>query len=98
MEHQVQRADRAGLHAGEAAVELEPLVGEHPAGSASLGDALFAEINVPPAGKAILKVPLRLAVAQQDEGRHQASTFSAAAPFSALAFLSSGRMAWRLSR
>ena len=34
------------------------------------------QVDVPPAGEAVLEVPLRLAVPQQDERRHQASTFS----------------------
>ena len=42
------------------------------AGSTSLRDALLGKIDVPPAGEAVLKVPLRLAVPQENERRHQA--------------------------
>src|SRR4249919_620902 len=98
MQHQVEGADGAGLHAGEAAIEFEALVGQQASGAAGLGDALLAKVDVPPAGESILEVPLRLAVAQQDERRHQASTFSATFAFSAFAFFRSGRIACRASR
>ena len=34
-------------------------------------NALVGKVDVPPAGKAVFHIPPRLAVAQQDEGRHQ---------------------------
>ncbi len=77
VKHQVQRADRAGQDAGEAAVELEPALFQQRSGRARLSDALVGEIDVPPAGEAVFEIPLRLAVTEQDERRHQASTFSA---------------------
>ncbi len=40
--------------------------------AAGLLFTLIGQIHVPPAGEAVLEVPLALAVAQQDEGPHSA--------------------------
>src|SRR3954451_403097 len=99
MQREMQRADRPRQHAGEAAIELDALVAHQPARGARLDDALLAKVDIPPAGEAVLQVPLRLAVPQQDQRSAHASTFSRLAePRSALAFASSGRIAWSASR
>src|SRR6185437_3729454 len=86
-------------HAREATIEIEALVAQQGARCASLVDALVTKVDVPPAGEAVLVVPLRLPVPQQHERRHQAVTFSRLAePRSALAFFSSERIAWSASR
>ena len=88
MQHEVERADRAGLDAGEAAIEIEPLFPDQRARRARFGNPGFGQVDIPPSGEAVLKVPLRLAVAEEDQSRHYPA---------ALAF-SSGRMAWSESR
>jgi hypothetical protein len=97
LEREMEGLDRARLQAGEAEVEVEPLRRHQLARAAGLLDALGGEVDVPPAGEAILEVPLRLAVPQEHERWHQASTFSAGA-FCVVAACSSGRIAWSASR
>src|SRR4030095_16341383 len=97
VQDEMKRADRTGLYAGEAMVEIETAGLDQFARRPRLLNALVGQVGVPPAGKAILPVPLRLAVPQQDERRHQASTFSLLARSVCAAFRS-GRMAWSESR
>ena len=92
------RPDRPGQQAGEADVEVESARPHQLAGGNRLGNAFFRQPDVPPAGETVLQVPLRLAVTEQDQGRHQASTFSIVMARSAAAFFSSARMAWSASR
>src|SRR5688500_9480459 len=98
VQDQMQGPDRPSLDRGEAMVEVEVRSLQPLAGLARLDDSGGGQIDIPPAGETVLQVPLRLAVAQEHQRRHQASTFSEAFERSALAFLSSGRMAWSASR
>jgi hypothetical protein len=41
--------------------------------SARFGSALFGHADIPPAGETVFKVPLRLAVADQDQAGHGVS-------------------------
>jgi murein tripeptide amidase MpaA len=69
------------------------------AGGGRLGHARFGQVDVPPAGEAVLEVPLRLAVPQQDQSGHQAGSLTRLAESrSAAAFFSSGSTAWSASR
>jgi hypothetical protein len=67
----VQRLDRACLQAGEAVVEIEAFDREQFARLAGFLLAKLRQIDVPPAGEAVLQVPGRLAVANEYELRHQ---------------------------
>ena len=70
LQRQVQCLDRAGLVAGEAQVEVIALGTEQRASRLRLRRANLGDINVPPAGEAVFKIPGRLAVAEQDEAGH----------------------------
>src|SRR3569833_1747253 len=96
-QRQVERSNGAGQYAGEAAVEIEASLGQQRAGPPGSGYAGVAEVDVPPAGEPVLKVPLRLAVPQKHQRRHQAGTISRALPAVAAAF-SSGRIPCSASR
>ena len=48
-------------------VETQALLAHQAATGGGLGTALFAQVDVDPAGETVLEVPLALAVAQQDE-------------------------------
>jgi len=71
------------LERGEGESRQHALFGEQSPGGARFLRALFGHVDIPPAGEAVLEVPLRLAVAEQDEGRHQPFAFA----------LNSGRIA-----
>jgi hypothetical protein len=64
---QIERFDRAHLHAGEAQIEVEAAFRHELACGFCFGDACAGEIHVPPAGKAIRAIPNGLAVAEEDE-------------------------------
>ena len=78
-------------------VEIEAVARQQPPRAPRFLDPLVGQPDVPPAGEPILQIPLRLAVAQQDEGRHQA-TVSTVLVRTALVVPSSGRIAWSASR
>ena len=67
LEREVEGLDRPRLDAGEAEVEIEPARRHQLARQPRLLDALRGQVDVPPAGEAILEVPRRLAVADEDE-------------------------------
>src|SRR4051794_32932474 len=95
----MERADRPREDAREAAVEIEPLIAQQAPGGSGLVDPGWRQVDIPPAGEAVLQVPLRLAVPQENEGRHQAVTFSRLAESrSAVAAASSGSTARSASR
>src|SRR6476646_6201401 len=71
LERQVARLDRAALETGEALVEIETLVAQRLTCGPGFLHALRGQIDVPPAGEAVFKIPGRLAVAKQDERGHR---------------------------
>ncbi len=66
----MQRLDRARLEGGEGQVEVVALGLQHLARSLGLRLALLRQVHVPPAGEAVLQIPLGLAVTEEDEGGH----------------------------
>jgi hypothetical protein len=72
LEREVERADRTGLHGGEGERRKHALLAQQRAGSPCFGLALLSEIDIPPAGKTVLEVPLALAMADEDQARHWA--------------------------
>src|SRR5215467_6853384 len=66
-QHQVERALRAFERGRKCDVELDSLRLELTPGLASLGDALFGEVDVAPTGEQIFQVPIALAVAHEHE-------------------------------
>src|SRR3546814_17200041 len=70
LQREVERLDRAGLVAGEAAIEIEPAISHQRARRHRLGSALFGHVDIPPAGKAVFQLPGALAVTDEDEKRH----------------------------
>ena len=71
LERQMQRLDRASLERSEGQRGQHALVLQQLSRSKSLGRALFGHVDIPPAGEAVLKIPLRLAVADQDQAGHR---------------------------
>jgi hypothetical protein len=66
----MQRLDGALEYRSKAEVEADPGLGQEPAGQAGLGDALLGEIDVMPAGKAVVAVPRALPMAQKNKLGH----------------------------
>ena len=71
LEREIQGLDRPGEDTGEAEVEVHAPLSHQLAGGDRFGDALIRQADVPPAGEPVLQVPLRLAVAKKNEGRHR---------------------------
>src|SRR5690606_13368647 len=63
-------ADRAAQHRGVHDVGEQPLLAHQLAAADGLLAALLGQGHVHPAGEEVLGVPVALAVAQQDQGRH----------------------------
>src|SRR5690606_19362190 len=63
LQREVQRLDRAGLQRGEGASRQEAGFRQQFTCGARFGYALLGQVDVPPAGEAVLEVPLALAVA-----------------------------------
>ncbi len=55
---------------GEHDRRLEPGLGDQLAAASRLGLALGRQVDIDPSGEAIFKIPLALAVAEQDQARH----------------------------
>jgi hypothetical protein len=68
--HVPQRADRALEHRGVGQVEREAGFTQQFAALAGLGDACVGQVDVDPAGEAVLQIPRRFAVADEDELVH----------------------------
>ena len=66
VENDPERADCALEHRGEGAVDLDPLFRQRPAGRPRFFHPGRGQIDVHPTGKAILQVPVALAVAHKD--------------------------------
>ena len=71
LERQMQRLDRAGLERGEGDASAAALRGEQRARGARFVLALGGQVDIPPAGEAVFQVPLALAVADEDQARHE---------------------------
>src|SRR5262249_28580744 len=70
LEREIERADGALEERGEREVEVVAFRGEHAAGRARFLDAALREIDVLPAGEAVLAVPVAFAMAEQNELLH----------------------------
>ena len=75
LQRQVQGPDGPGQHGGVGHVHAEARLGEERSGRAGLLFPLSGQIHVPPAGEAVLEVPLALAVAEQHERPHAAGAY-----------------------
>ena len=69
-QRQMQRLDRAGLIRSEGICRLNAFVLHQHASSRCLCHALFRQIDIPPAGKAVFQVPLALAMADENQFGH----------------------------
>ena len=70
LECEVKRLDRPRLDAGETGIRIDAAFFHQLSGGFCLFNALFGDIDIPPSGKAVFEIPLRLAVAKKDELRH----------------------------
>ena len=77
LQRQVQGPDGSGQHGGVGHVHGEACLGEEGAGRAGLLFPLSGQVDVPPAGEAVLQIPLALAVAEQDERPHGGGAYLA---------------------
>ena len=74
-----QRSDRPLEHGGVRDVEYVALAPEQLTGGLRLAPAVLRQIDVGPAGEAVLEIPLAFSVAQQDELVHGRVRFEPAA-------------------
>src|SRR5215510_8918946 len=72
VERDTERADRARQYRGERGVELKASVVQQAARFARFLATALRQVDVGPAGEAVLLVPGRLAVAKQNEFMHKA--------------------------
>ncbi len=70
VQRQPQGPYGAGQHRGEGAVELHACLGDQFAAATGFCLAGRGQVDVHPAGEAVLEIPLALAVAEQDECWH----------------------------
>jgi len=76
VEREVRRPDRPPQHRRMDSVDLEIGLGrQQPTCFACLGLAALTEVDVRPAGEAVLGIPGALAMAEDDEGRHGARRY-----------------------
>jgi hypothetical protein len=68
---QPQRADRPLEHRGVGQVEGEAGLAQHAAGGPGFGDALFGQVDIGPAGEAVVEVPGGFAVAHEYDLVHK---------------------------
>ena len=70
LQREIERLDRPCLKAGEADVRINAALFHQLARRQCLFNALLGDVDIPPAGKAVFEIPLRLAMAKQDELWH----------------------------
>ena len=70
LQRQIERFDRAGLHAGKGDIRGDALRLHQFARGPRFGCTFFGNVHVPPTREAVFEVPLRLSVTDEDEFGH----------------------------